>query len=91
MNIRISGLALATTTPCWVTCAGSSGAASVTLFWTWTCAMSGLVPVAKLSVITDWPFALEFELKYSRLSMPVSCYSIICVTVDSIVAALAPG
>ncbi|MNK74358.1 hypothetical protein D3C87_938710 [compost metagenome] len=91
MNIRMSGLALATTTPCWVTCAGSSGVASVTLFCTCTCAMSGLVPVANVSVMTVWPLALDLELKYSKLSMPVSCCSMTCVTVDSIVAALAPG
>ncbi len=38
-----------------------------------------------------WPAELEVELKYSRLSMPVSCCSITWVTVDSIVSALAPG
>ncbi len=53
--------------------------------------MSGLVPVANVRVICVWPFELEFELKYSRLSMPVSCCSITWVTVDSIVWALAPG
>ncbi len=86
----MSGLAFATTTPSCVTAAGSRGEASVTLFCTCTWAMSGLVPVAKLSVMLDWPLALEFELKYNRLSMPVSCCSITCVTVDSMVVALAP-
>lgn len=87
----MSGLAFATTTPCCVTCEGSSGWAIVTLFCTCTCAMSGLVPVANVRMICDWPLALEVELKYSRLSIPVSCCSITWVTVDSIVWALAPG
>ncbi len=46
-NNRMSGLAFATTTPCWVTSVGSSGCASATLFCTCTSAMSGLVPVRK--------------------------------------------
>ena len=87
----MSGLAFATTTPCWVTSVGSRGCARATLFCTCTSAMSGLVPVAKLRVIVAVPLLLDVEVKYSRLSMPVSCCSITCVTVDSMVAALAPG
>src|SRR5690606_39360209 len=34
---------------------------------------------------------LEDELKYTRLSMPVSCCSMIWVTAFSVVSALAPG
>src|SRR5471032_2817492 len=53
--------------------------------------MSGLVPVENVRVIVVWPFELDDELKYSRLSMPVSCCSITWVTVDSIVWALPHG
>ncbi len=89
--IRMSGLAFATTMPSCVTSDGSSGCASATLFCTCTCAMSALVPGAKVSVMVAVPLPLDVELKYSRLSMPVNCCSITCVTVDSIVEALAPG
>lgn len=34
MNINMSGVAFTTATPCCVTCAGSSGAARLTLFCT---------------------------------------------------------
>src|SRR5581483_8935490 len=91
MNSRMSGLAFATTTPCWVTWLGNSGCARATLFCTCTSAMSWLVPVAKLRVIVAVPLLLDVEVKYNRLSMPVSCCSMTCVTVDSMVAALAPG
>jgi hypothetical protein len=63
MKSRMSGLALATVMPWRVTAAGSSGSARLTLFWTWTCAMSGLVPLAKVRVMTDWPLEPDVELK----------------------------
>ncbi len=66
MNIRKSGLDLATTTPCWVTSVGRRGVASATLFCTCTWAMSGSVPVSKVSVMVDEPLELDDELKYSR-------------------------
>jgi hypothetical protein len=87
----MSGLAFATMTPCCVTSAGNRGCARATLFCTCTSAMSWLVPVAKLKVMVAVPLLLDVEVKYNRLSMPVSCCSMICVTVDSMVAALAPG
>ena len=84
-------LALATTTPCCTTSEGSRGVASATLFCTWTWAMSGSVPVSKVRVIETRPDELEVELKYSRLSMPVSCCSMTWVTACSAVRASAPG
>jgi hypothetical protein len=53
--------------------------------------MSGLVPFSKVSVMVEEPSEADCEVKYSRLSMPVSCCSITCVTVVSTVAAFAPG
>jgi hypothetical protein len=53
--------------------------------------MSGLVPLSKVSVMVDEPSEADCEVKYRRLSIPVSCCSITCVTVLSTVAALAPG
>ncbi len=89
--IRKPELALATTTPCCTTSEGSRGVASATLFCTCTWAMSGSVPGRKVSVIELPPLALDEELKYCRLSMPVSCCSITWVTAPSAVSALAPG
>ena len=65
-TIRKPELALATTTPCWVTSEGSRGVASATLFCTCTWAMSGSVPLSKVSVMLARPLALDEELKYSR-------------------------
>ena len=41
--------------PSCCTCCGRSGRASESLFCTWTCAMSGLVPAAKVRVNTPLP------------------------------------
>ncbi len=90
-TIRKPALALATTTPWSTTSAGRRGCASETLFCTCTWAMSGSVPVSKVRVISLRPDELDVELKYSRLSMPVSCCSITWVTERSAVSALAPG
>jgi hypothetical protein len=65
-TIRKPASALATTTPCWVTSDGSRGVASATLFCTCTWAMSGSVPLSKVSVMLARPLALDDELKYSR-------------------------
>ncbi len=65
-NIKKSGFCLATTMPCCVTSVGRRGVASVTLFCVCTCAMSGLVPGSKVSVICAAPLALDVELKYIR-------------------------
>ena len=46
---------------------------------------------AVTQVIELPPLALDDELKYCRLSMPVSCCSITWVTAPSVVSALAPG
>jgi hypothetical protein len=46
---------LVTRTPWrWTSC-GSLGSASWSLFWTWTCAMSGSVPASKVSVTCALP------------------------------------
>jgi hypothetical protein len=37
------------------------------------------------------PLEFDDEVKYSSLSRPVSCCSMICVTVRSTVSAFAPG
>ena len=49
-------LALLTVIPCCCTICGSDGVASESLFCTCTCAMSGSVPFAKVSVIEAMPF-----------------------------------
>ncbi|KAG1063180.1 hypothetical protein G6F40_017914 [Rhizopus arrhizus] len=61
--IRKPALALATTTPCWVTSEGRRGVASDTLFCTCTWAMSGLVPLSKVRVMVAWPLDELLEEK----------------------------
>ena len=75
---------------CW-TCAGSNGVASCSLFCTCTCAMSGLVPAAKVSVVVAVPESSALDDIYSRLLSPLICCSITCTTVFSTVSAEAPG
>ncbi len=53
--------------------------------------MSGSVPWANVRLMLMRPVELDEELKYSRLSMPVSCCSMTWVTDDSAVFALAPS
>ena len=62
-TIRKPALALATTTPCWITSVGRRGVASATLFCICTCAMSGSVPVSNVSVMPTQPLELDVELK----------------------------
>ena len=62
-TIRKPALALATTTPCWVTSLGRRGVASATLFCTCTWAMSGSVPGAKVRVMLEPPAEFDEELK----------------------------
>ncbi len=50
---------------CW-TCAGNSGTASCSLFWTCTCAMSAFVPGSKVMVVVDWPESSLVDAMYSR-------------------------
>ena len=82
---------LATSRPCCWTWAGRIGIADCSLFCTWTWAMSGLVPAAKVAVMTDWPFELLVDEKYSRWSRPLSCCSMTWVTALAMVSAEAPG
>ncbi len=54
--IRAKFLAdLLVTRPSSWTCEGSSARAACSLFWTWTCAVSGLVPWAKVMVTVAVP------------------------------------
>jgi hypothetical protein len=53
ITIRKEFVDFVTRMPDCCTCAGSSGTASCSLFCTWTCAMSGSVPGAKVSVVVD--------------------------------------
>ncbi|CAB3774378.1 hypothetical protein LMG30113_07574 [Burkholderia paludis] len=75
---------------CCTTC-GRTGVASDSLFCTWTCAMSALVPGAKVSVIVALPESSLVDDMYRKLSRPLICCSITCVTVSSTVFAEAPG
>lgn len=82
---------LATVTPCRVTTSGSSGSTSWSRFCTCTCAMSGSVPLAKVSVIEACPLDVLVAAIVSRFSSPVMVCSITVVTEFSTVSALAPG
>src|ERR1700730_11604986 len=84
-------LDLVTRMPVCCTCAGSNGVASCNLFCTCTCAMSGLVPAAKVSVVVAWPESSALDERYSRWSSPLICCSITCTTVFSTVSAEAPA
>ncbi len=53
--------------------------------------MSASVPLSNVRVICELPSELDWDVKYSRRSMPTSCCSMTWVTVDSTVLALAPG
>jgi hypothetical protein len=57
----LSASALATITPWACTALGSSGVACVSLFWTWTCAMSASVPASNVTVIVEMPFAAPVD------------------------------
>jgi hypothetical protein len=91
MAPRNPALTFAMRMPCWLTSVGRRGWASVTRFWVCTAAMSALVPLRNVSVMVAEPSEADCEVKYSRLSSPVSCCSMTWVTVVSTVAALAPG
>ena len=91
MPPRNPALTFAMRMPCWLTSVGRRGWASVTRFWVCTAAMSGLVPFWKVRVMVAEPSEADCEVKYRRLSRPVSCCSMTWVTVVSTVAALAPG
>ncbi|MNU11380.1 hypothetical protein D3C72_2591820 [compost metagenome] len=54
-------MAFDTTRPCCVTAEGSSGVASCSLFCTCTWAMSGSVPLRKVSVMLMPPVESELE------------------------------
>ena len=56
MNIMMEEDFFCTETPSWVTASGSCGAARLTRFCTWTCAMSGSVWRLKYTVSWSCPF-----------------------------------
>ena len=60
---RKPALTFAMRMPCWLTSAGRRGCASVTRFCVCTAAMSGLVPLAKVSTMALEPSEAEVEVK----------------------------
>jgi hypothetical protein len=84
-------LLLETDRPCTTTSLGRRASASFTRFCVCNTAVSGSVPFSNTSVIPAVPFELDEDVKYISLSRPVSCCSMICVTVRSMVSAFAPG
>ncbi len=85
------GFTFDTDRPCTTTSLGRRASASVTRFCVCSTATSGSVPFSNTSVMPAVPFEFDEDVKYISLSMPVSCCSMICVTVRSTVSALAPG
>src|SRR5471032_821332 len=90
-TIRKSLVDLLTRKPVCCTSAGRREVATCSLFCTWTWAMSGSVPGAKVMVVVDWPVSSLIDDIYSRLSMPLICCSITWITVFCMVSAEAPG
>ena len=84
-------LDLETLTPWRCTSMGSSGMVSCSLFCTCTWAMSGSVPLAKVSLMFAMPLAELLDEKYSNPSRPVMLCSMIWVTASSTTLAEAPG
>jgi len=84
-------LTLETDRPCTTTSLGRRASASFTRFWVCRTATSASVPFSNTRVMAAVPFEFDDEVKYSRRSRPVSCCSMICVTVRSMVSAFAPG
>ena len=78
-------------TPCLWTSSGSFGRAIATRFWTRTCAMSRLVPTAKVTVSLYEPSAAQVEDMYNIPSTPLTCCSIGAATVSDRTEASAPG
>jgi len=58
-TIRKLFWALDTTMPCCCTAGGKRGIACWTLFWTWTCAVSGLVPCLNVTPMLAAPAELD--------------------------------
>src|SRR6185437_8521049 len=86
-----SGELFCTVTPILRTSAGRRGCAMATRFCTWTCAISRLVPISKVTEIVKRPSPVEFDDRYSMFSTPLICCSIGVTTVDATTSALAPG
>ncbi|MNS84156.1 hypothetical protein D3C72_1179700 [compost metagenome] len=90
-TIRMSGDVFWVTTPCRCTSAGRRGNARDTRFCTWTCAMSGFVPSAKVTVRIIRPSVADCEDMYIMPSTPVIACSKGAATVSAITFGLAPG
>ncbi|MOA12847.1 hypothetical protein D3C78_1328710 [compost metagenome] len=90
-TIRKFFVALVTRMPCCCTSCGNSGCASASLFCTCTCAVSGLVPCLKVSVMDMLPSELLSDEMYCKPSRPFICCSMTCTTVSCTVCADAPG
>ncbi len=86
-----SGEALSTVIPMRVTSSGSFGSVRVTRFCTCTCAVSRLVPRAKVMVRVSLPSAVAWEDIYSMFSTPVIACSSGAATVSPMTFGLAPG
>ena len=84
-------LTLETDRPCTTTSLGRRASASFTRFWVCSTATSGSVPFSNTSVMPAVPLEFDEDVKYISRSRPVSCCSMICVTVRSSVSAFAPG
>ena len=80
-----------TARPCTTTSLGRRASASFTRFWVCSTATSASVPFSNTSVMLAVPFEFDDDVKYISRSRPVSCCSMICVTVCSMVSAFAPG
>ena len=71
------------------TISGSELMADCSLFWTWTCAVSGSVPFSKVKVICAAPLDDELEDIRHQSIKPFHFCSITCVTESSMVWAAA--
>jgi len=91
MTMRKDALDWVTLIPCWRTTPGKRGSARLSLFWTWTWAMSGSEPRAKVRAMVALPDESLLEDMYWRPSRPVICCSMTCTTVFRMVSADAPG
>src|SRR4029077_10789933 len=78
-------------TPPRCTVSGRDGRARLTRFCTWTCAVSGLVPIWKETESEYWPAEEQEESMYNMLSTPFTCVSMGAATAWAIVSASAPG
>ena len=82
--MRMSGEVFCVTTPRRCTSSGKRGRARETRFCTWICAMSALVPWAKVAVRIMRPSVADCDVIYSMPSTPVITCSRGAATVSAI-------